>query len=340
MSRGALALEEGVLFVARYTGAGEVLVFDLDGRQLEAGFCLGGEGRPVAPLGNADETEDLNGPQASQPILAAGLAVDGDRRLWLADAGTGQVRCATLFGKQEASFTPSPGKSEGTLRQAPGPVDVALADSSKWSGVFVASPGKRVGAVGLYLPNGHRILALRSEGSPQAPFDRISRIFAAGDLLWVVEAGARRVQVFREGDFHYSFSAGRLGISSQAPGGIPVALAPVGDGRLVIAAERAAASEGANNDHAGLFLVSGHGTPIRRIAAEGAEEGQVTHPVDVVVETIQAWPYETEAEADRRRRVVVLDRDGDRIQVFNLFGRCYGAFPGFGYDEGETDLRT
>lgn len=313
MNTGALSLHEGVLFIGRYTGSGDIFVFDLDGRQLEAGFSL-------PPSANTTS------------VAITGLAVDGDRKLWIADAFAGRVRCVNLFGKVGADFAPALGRLEAPLSGATlggdgAPVDVALAESSKWTGIFVATAGKRVGAIALYLANGTRLLALRSLGSPKEPFDRVARMSSSADLLWVVEAGARRVQVFRAGDFHFSFPVGRLGEQQSAPEGLPRALAPVGDGRLVVAIEEDVARGDASN--AGLFLLTGRGLSLQKLAAAGTAEGQISHPIDIAVEAIRPWPHETEAEVDRRRRVVVLDLDGDRIQVFNLAGRCYGAFPTF-----------
>lgn len=314
MSTGALALHEGVLFVGRYTSGGEVLVFDLDGRQLEAGFHL-------PPM------------QGASGVALAGLAVDSDRKLWMADVQSGRVRCANLFGREGADFAPAPGKLEAPMSvllsasSAAAPIGIALAETSKWTGVFVATSGKSVGAVGLYLANGHRLLVLRSLGNPKAPFDRISGLTSFRNILWVVEAGARRIQVFRDGEFHFCFDGGRLSDRALEPEGIPRALAPVGDGRVVVVVEES--TEGCASANTGLFLVSERGKPLCQLAATGTEEGRISHPVDVVVEEIRPWPHESEAEVDRRRRILVLDRDGDRIQVFNMAGRCYGAFPEF-----------
>jgi hypothetical protein len=53
------------------------------------------------------------------------------------------------------------------------------------------------------------------------------------------------------------------------------------------------------------------------LAEGGVGDGCVHEPDDLAVE---------EAECDRRSRVAVLDRDAERVQVFNLEGRCHGAF--------------
>ena len=311
MNPGGLFLHEGVLFVAGYDQPGSIRAFDLDGRRLDSGVVL----------------ERVAG--APAPSIS-GLAVDADRKLWAADAGSGLVRCLSLFGHEAGSFAPQGKPLEQPLGGQLGinaPIDVALAQSSKWTGVFAAVPGRRVGAVALYLPDGTLLQTLRSEGNPQAPFRRVVRIASHGELLFVVEAGARRVQVFRAGEFHYSFPAGRLGDGSVAPEGRPRALAPMGDGRLVVAVEHMGEDREAGADrNSGVFVVSERGGAESRLAGPGSGEGEIDHPVDVAVESVLAWSHESRGDLDRRRRVVVLDRDGGRIQVFNLAGRCYGSF--------------
>ena len=51
----------------------------------------------------------------------------------------------------------------------------------------------------------------------------------------------------------------------------------------------------------------------------GEEEGGFANPSDIAVEP---------GATDRDTRVAVVDRDGDRVQVLTLEGRCYGTFPG------------
>jgi hypothetical protein len=56
---------------------------------------------------------------------------------------------------------------------------------------------------------------------------------------------------------------------------------------------------------------------LRVLAEHGDDGGQVIEPSDVVVEP---------EASDRTRRLAVIDRDGERVQVFTLEGRCHGAF--------------
>ena len=87
-----------------------------------------------------------------------------------------------------------------------------------------------------------------------------------------------------------------------------MAVSPLADGRMVLACAGAVSA---------LLLVDGAGGLLRILAAEGEETGAVRHPADVVAE---------DGSDDASTRVAVIDRDGERVQVFTLVGRCYGAF--------------
>ena len=297
MNGGSLALHEGVLFWALDRGRGAaVRAHDLDGHPLDVE--LGPRGADLAGLASI-----------------SGLAVDGDRRLWLADTRAGVVRGFSLFGREGATFAASPGELEAPAGDyVDGPVDLVVAPGDTWTGLWVASGGERRGAVGLYLPDGTRLRTLRADGDPKRAFRRLVRLAARGEELWALEAGARRVQVFRRGDFHFAF-----GLPEARTGRAwPRALWPLSDGRLVLAV---GTGEG---DDAVLLLDHG-GRLLRTLATGGAagEEGAVLGPVDLAVE---------EAAEDRRARLAVCDLEGARVQVFNLEGRCYGSFAAFGDD--------
>ncbi len=302
MNGGSLALFEGVLYWGLDRGRGAaVCAHDLDGHPLEVelgprpGDAAGATGASVS-----------------------GLAVDADRRMWLADTRAGLVRGYSLFGREGASFAPQPGPLEAPAADyVDGPVDLAVAPGETWTGLWVASGGERRGAVGLYLPDGTRLASLRSEGDPKRAFRRVVRLAVRGEELWVLEAGARRVQVFRRGEFHFLFDLRALAAGRTWPR----ALWPLSDGRLVLAVA------GESGDDAVLLLDhSGHSL---RVLVEGADaelgaeppEGRVLGPVDLAVE---------EAAEDRRARLVLCDLEGARVQVFNLEGRCYGSFAAFG----------
>ena len=66
-----------------------------------------------------------------------------------------------------------------------------------------------------------------------------------------------------------------------------------------------------------LLLVDRAGRLVRVLAEAGSESGCLTHPGDVVI---------AQGHDDHDTRVLVIDQDGDRVQVFTLEGRCFGAF--------------
>ncbi|MDF1798530.1 MAG: hypothetical protein P1V81_05100, partial [Planctomycetota bacterium] len=252
MNGGSLALFEGVLYWGLNSGAGAgVRAHDLNGHPLDV---------ELGP-----------GPGDSRGSSVSGLAVDPDRRLWMADTLGRCVRGYSLFGREGGRFEPETGALEApAARYVDGPVDLVVAPGDTWRGLWVATGGERRAAVGLHLPDGTRLATLRSEGDPKRAFRRITRLAARGEELWVLESGARRVQVFRRGDFHFLFGlpeAVRRGRSW------PRALWPLSDGRLVLAVD----------DGGG----EARGAAVRRLD----QGGHVSGPVDLVVE---------ETELDRR----------------------------------------
>ena len=81
------------------------------------------------------------------------------------------------------------------------------------------------------------------------------------------ESGRRRIQVFREGDYHYAI---------EVPGTrdeLPVAFDRTPDGRFVVALEASPGTPG------GLHLIDRAGRPLGRLDVEEP----VAHPADLVV---------------------------------------------------------
>jgi hypothetical protein len=108
--------------------------------------------------------------------------------------------------------------------------------------------------------------------------------------------------VYRDGEFHFQFrvpvrSGGRFE---------PVGLAPLEDGRLVMAC--------CGQDSA-LLVVDAAGRLVQVLAEGGREAGQVSEPNDVVAEG---------GSAGAEPRIAAIDMDAERVQVFTLAGRCYG----------------
>ncbi|MCZ6598652.1 MAG: hypothetical protein O7B99_13520 [Planctomycetota bacterium] len=290
--QGSLALHRGVLYVGRHEKTAHVSTWDLDGMSRGASFSF----RDPA-LGRAS---------------AMGIAVDDDRRVWLADTAASYVRCFTLFGTETARLGTGPEDDlppdllpdvAGVVRQ---PIDVAVEGDSDAARLVVASGGVRRHAVQVFTGAGRPMVSLRPEGDPQAVFRGVRGVALDGRFVYVAETGAGRVQVFRDHEFHFLFRASFRGGARFEP----TAVAPLPDGRMVVAHGGPAG---------GLILFDAAGRVVRVLATCGREEGAVFEPNDVAVDP---------TGGDRTTRVAVIDRDGDRVQVFTLEGRCYGSFRG------------
>lgn len=279
----SLALSGAVLWVGRSARTARLRPFDLDGRALGPGFGFGGR----------------HGAGAS----AAGITVDADRRLWVADRLGARVRCFSVFGRElgglEAPADPELDRAGAVGR----PVAIASAGIEEEQVLLVASGGERRHALQAFERSG-RVRSWRPEGDPHGAFRGLAGIAVRGEQAWACEAGAARVQVFRRGEFHYLLrvAPGRRGAAT------PLAVAPLSDGRLLVAC---------NGERTGLVLVDASGRLLRVLAEQGPGEGSLDEPCAVVVH---------EGERDRATRVAALDRSGDRVQVFSLEGRCFGAF--------------
>ncbi len=286
---GSLALKNGVLYVGNHAKTARVDVFDLDGHSLEGGFLF---------------RDERSGQSA-----ATSLAVDDDHRVWVADDLAGRVRAFTLFGRPVADVGDDDleepragGDRRGTLGR---PRGLAVRGSDDDLLVAIASGGRRRHALQWLHPSSARVRSLRPEGNPRGRFHDLAGIAWRGEDLLACEAGAERVQVFRGGHFHFHFQIPTAGGVPFLPAGAAL----LDDGRAILAcaAERASA----------LLLVDRAGRLLRVVAEGGSAPGQVDEPADVVVH---------EEGEERRTRVVAIDREGERVQVFTLDGRCYGAF--------------
>jgi hypothetical protein len=256
------------------------------------------DGRPIGP---SFSFRDPDAPFSA----ASGLALDRDHRIWVADTPAGAVRALTLFGAEIARIGGDRERAALDLRGHPGePVDVAPCELRGEECLAVASAGVRRHALQVFDPSRGALLSLRPGGDPQGVFQNLRGIASDGELLYACEAGARRVQVFRRFDFHFALRV------SRAPSAVfePTAIAPVGDGRVAIAV---------GGKDSALLLVDGSGRLLSVLAEGGADESRVFEPSDLALEP---------GAEDRRARLAVIDKDGERVQVFNLEGRCYGAF--------------
>jgi len=284
---GSLALHRGVLFVGRFEKTAHVGLFDL-----ETGSAIGG-------FSFRDERRGSS--------AAAGLAVDDDRRLFVADTRCSRVRVFTLFGLEIGGLGEEPGGScEVSSRDAPGairsPVDVACQGNSEEGKVVVALSGERRNAVQVFDAGLQWLRSLRAPGRPDSVFRGIRGVALRGALLYVAEGGRNAIHSYRDGEFLTSFVIPCRGGRFE-----PQAVAPLDDGRMVIACGGGASA---------IVLVDGAGRLLRVLAEAGDDVGRVRHPTDVVVE---------ERESDGKSQVIALDQDGERVQLFTLEGRCSGA---------------
>jgi hypothetical protein len=284
--QGALALCSGVLYVGRHEATAHVRPYDLDGRPLSKGFSFRG------PSGEA--------------CALAGLAVDEDHQVWAGDRLAQRVRGFTLFGREVASFAGVPEGSGDPRGALAGIVDLDLVrpggDEDAAPSLVVARGGWRRHAVQVFTTTGRWIASLRPRGEPLGHFRDVRAVASRGRMTYVAEGGPGRVQVFRDGEFHFLFR-----VPVRAGGRFePVGLAPLGDGLLVVAC---------GGDESALLVVDRAGRLVRTLAEAGRGQGQVLDPNDVVAEQV---------EAGGDARIAAIDLDAERVQVFTRTGRCYG----------------
>ncbi|MFT5733150.1 MAG: hypothetical protein ACI80K_000414 [Paracoccaceae bacterium] len=301
--QGSLRLHGGVLFVGRQGTTAEVASYDLGGRPLETRFTFKDE-----RVGRSS---------------VSGMDVDADRRLWIADGAASRVRCFTLFGQEIASVGDDLSGVDPAAPRALGasdhhgligsPVDLRVTGEDDDTVLIVASAGqRRHGLQILHIASG-RGRSVPPLGDPEGRFERIRGMDWKASELAVVEAGARRVQVF-EGDV-----AGRLVFRFAFPVaeslGEPEAVALVGDGRLVVATA---------GEASGVYLFDVMGRQLATIAGDAQRDPDAEARGEAVVDQPSALALDLGA-SDRESRLCVLDRDGERVQIFSLDGRSFGS---------------
>lgn len=234
----------------------------------------------------------------------SGLCVDGDRRLWVADRTGWCLWGFSVFGKRVVRV---PGEGEDRTGCLGRPVAVASLGEDTEQELVVAGRGRRRHALHL-LPveaGAGAARSLRPQGHHDKLFEDIIHVDALEDRILCCERGVGRVQVFERRDFHFSFEPDR-------PKDAELRCARIcEDGRFVCAF---------GGERSSLVLLDRRGRLMRTLAESGEEEGRVYEPSDVVLER---------GARDSAARIWVLDRDGCRVQVFTLEGRCHGSFPEF-----------
>ena len=236
-----------------------------------------------------------------EPARVCGLDVDDDHQIWVADGVAGGVRAFNLFGRECGGFSSPGADARGALV---GLIDLCLLERPDGDFGLVTARGQPFRhALQVFEPDGRWVESLRPEGNPRGQFRGLRRVASDGKLIWACDARAGAVQVFRDLEFHFLFKV------PVRPGGHfePTAVAPLEDGRLILAT---------GGTDSSLLLVDSAGRLLRVLAEAGLEAGQVFEPEDIAVE---------QGNGDRSTRMAVIDRDADRVQVFTVEGRCYGA---------------
>lgn len=278
---GRLAAKSGVVWVARERRAGGVRAYDFDGRSVADEFV-------VPPL------------RATRTTIT-GLAVDADRRLFLVDSSARSVRRFNAFGVEQEELLRGEADLRDSFELLAPPVDVAVDGVESEERVVVACGGERRHALKIHDRDCRLLHSLRPLGDPMGVFHHLARVGARGRWIAALEGAKDRVQVFRDGEFHYAFA---IPVDRRAPAAL-VAIEPLEDGSFVAMSRGPGGSHLLHLDRAGA---------LERVLAEG---DAIEDPVDLVVEEGGAAP---------RTRVVVLDREGARVAVHTLEGRMLGEF--------------
>lgn len=295
--QGSLALHDGVLYVGRHAKTAHVAWYDLGGRLLCRGFSF-------------------RDPRLTH-ATASGIAVDADRRIWVADTPADRVRCFNVFGTEIGGFGGPPAdgaepRATDVEGRIAAPVGVSVEGGSEELRLTVALGGVRRHAVLVFDETGACVRSLRPKGDAHGTFDRVRSVSTSGRFTYVCEGGRTCIQVFRDGDFHFAFRT--VPSRTLEAGPEPRAARALPDGRIVVACGSA---DGSEHGVGGLFLFDRAGRLVKMLAEPGAADGAVFEPSDVAV---------LAGEDERSTLIAVIDQDGERVQVFTLEGRCYGAF--------------
>jgi hypothetical protein len=284
----SFALRHGVVWICRSAGVARIAPYDLGGRKLGEGFVIRGV--------------------SGRPADVRGIAVDADRRIWAADAGSGAVRAFTAFGS-------GCGGVDGVAFEEAAAIAVQGLEAEQR--LLVSQRGERLEALRLVDSESGRTVALRSRGDGSAPFENLAGVALSGRFAFACESWRSAVQIFRDAEFHFEIAW--RGSFAGGPSFVPRAVVAAGDGRFVVA--------GAAADAGAVFLFDAGGAFVRRHDEEIAESAD---RVDAEVCGVVV----DEGESERGSIALVLDQGGDRVLAFTLDGRCLGAFHGFDGERG------
>jgi hypothetical protein len=303
--RTSFALGQGVLWIARSVTVGRLVPFDVNGRRLGPGFSFRG----------IDEG----------PTQLGGLAIDDDRRLWVADAASGALRAFTAFGTEVATVR-SAERPELDRPSAFGdPAGIAARGVESEARLLVSRRGTRRHALQLVDAARGTVQSLRPGGEPEGRFHGLAGVALSGGLGYACETGRRAVQVFRGAEFHFRIEMPGAPRGEQAF--VPRAVAALADGRCVVGCDGPGGG--------GVFLFDAGGRLLRCLAegerGDPTEAGGVEDPSGIAVH---------EGADDRGSLVLVLDRDGERVQAFTLAGASLGCFPELDLEPGGAGVEV
>lgn len=285
----ALALSGGVLYVARGGRSLVVRCFDLLGRPLEAGFTWT--------------------PPAGGGVGVSALAVDEDRRLWVADRRAARVRLFHLFGALTHELIHTSDVHEDKAGHFARPQALFARGSSDDLELFIGSGGERRHGVQVFGPRGELLRSLRPRGEAHGRFAGITALGAAGRFTLAAEARGP-VHVWRDREFHFEFRPDRALGDRSGVGASVRALVARPDGSSILAFDSGPVG-------LGLFDGAGH---LVHVLAGGAGNG--SHGPDVVVEPVGLCLWEADDQGDER--LAVLDRGGARLLLLDLDGTGRG----------------
>ena len=280
----SLAIRHGVVWICRSAGGARLVPYDLGGRRIGAGFEIRGA---AGPRGGAADVR--------------GIAVDEDRRIWVAEGGAGGVRSFTAFGAGSTGIPDPDGQLDDAAGIAADGVETELR-------LLLSRRGERRHGLRLLDPRTGSVRSFRPEGDPSGAFGNLAGVALAGRLAFACEAGRGLVQVFRDGDYHY-----RIAFESDGGPrvrGEPRVVAAARDGRSIVA--------GRIGETGAVLLFDAGGRLVRRLDGELDSTEAVGDDVSGVVLH--------EGASERDSVVLVLERAGSRVLAFTLEGGCLGSF--------------
>jgi hypothetical protein len=232
----------------------------------------------------------------------SGMDVDAYQRAWIADAAGGCVRAFSAFGRPIGIIRRQGGAPAEGLGDLSVPASVCVDRGPNEGHLWVGMGGVGRGRVQLVSESGEWLWRLPSLGEPEACFEGVRRVRSLGPWLYVGEQRQNRIQVFRDGRFTHAIAV-RV---PHGPGAVLAGLAPLPGGRC------AAAIAGPTS---AIHLLDSSGSALGAWTAGKNGGPALENPSDLVAVL---------GSTDRETRLAVLDRDAERLQVFELDGALCG----------------